>query len=51
MNAKGDDELAQLANSFDRFISQLHGHIKELASVMSVLSESSCSSEHAAVKV
>lgn len=50
MNAKGDDELAQLANSFDRFISQLHGHIKELASVMSVLSESSCSSEHAAVK-
>ncbi|NOH63266.1 methyl-accepting chemotaxis protein [Vibrio sp. RE88] len=50
MNAKGDDELAQLANSFDRFISQLHGHIKELADVMSVLSESSCSSEHAAVK-
>ncbi|CAM2876956.1 methyl-accepting chemotaxis protein [Vibrio neptunius] len=50
MNAKGDDELAQLANSFDRFISQLHGHVKELAGVMSVLSESSCSSEHAAVK-
>ncbi|MCG9682912.1 methyl-accepting chemotaxis protein [Vibrio sp. Isolate23] len=50
MNAKGDDELAQLANSFDRFISQLHGHIKELADVMTVLRESSCSSEHAAVK-
>ncbi|MCG9678917.1 methyl-accepting chemotaxis protein [Vibrio sp. Isolate24] len=50
MNAKGDDELAQLANSFDRFISQLHGHIKELANVMTVLSESSCSSEHAAAK-
>lgn len=48
MNAKGNDELATLAHSFDSFISSLHGHIKELASVMSVLSESSCSSEKAA---
>ena len=49
MNAKGNDELAQLANSFDMFISSLHGHIKELAGVMHVLTESSCSSEKAAV--
>lgn len=50
MNAKGSDELAQLANSFDSFISQLHVHIKDLAQVMNVLSESSCSSEQAASK-
>lgn len=48
MNAKGNDELASLAHSFDTFIASLHGHIKELASVMQVLSESSCSSEKAA---
>ncbi|KGY10617.1 methyl-accepting chemotaxis protein [Vibrio sinaloensis] len=50
MNAKGKDELASLANSFDLFIASLHGHIKDLAGVMSVLSESSCSSEHAAIQ-
>ncbi|WP_394143975.1 methyl-accepting chemotaxis protein [Vibrio atypicus] len=50
MNAKGNDELAELANSFDMFISTLHGHIKDLAGVMGVLSESSCSSESAAVQ-
>lgn len=50
MNAKGNDELAQLAHSFDSFISQLHVHIKDLAQVMNVLSESSCSSEQAATK-
>lgn len=50
MNAKGNDELAQLAHSFDSFISQLHVHIKDLAQVMNVLSESSCSSEQAASK-
>lgn len=50
MNAKGTDELAQLANSFDLFISNLHGHITELAQVMNVLSESSCSSEQAALQ-
>lgn len=50
MNAKGSDELAQLANSFDIFVSQLHHHISDVASVMEVLSESSCSSENAASK-
>lgn len=50
MNAKGSDELATLANSFDLFISSLHGHIKELAEVMGVLSQSSCSSEQSALK-
>ncbi len=50
MNAKGNDELANLAHSFDRFISSLHGHIKDLAGVMTVLSESSCSSEQASIK-
>ena len=50
MNAKGNDELAQLAHSFDTFINKLHGNIKELSSVMKVLTESSCSSEKAAIK-
>ncbi|WP_333913531.1 methyl-accepting chemotaxis protein [Vibrio coralliirubri] len=50
MNAKGNDELAQLAHSFDTFIDKLHGNIKELSSVMTVLKDSSCSSEEAAVK-
>ncbi|KGY11212.1 chemotaxis protein [Vibrio tubiashii] len=50
MNAKGSDELAQLANSFDIFVSQLHHHISDVASVMQVLSDSSCSSENAATK-
>ncbi|BAC94471.1 methyl-accepting chemotaxis protein [Vibrio vulnificus YJ016] len=48
MNAKGSDELAQLSRSFDLFISHLHDNIKQLASVMDVLGESSCSSEQAA---
>ncbi|WP_146041768.1 HAMP domain-containing protein, partial [Vibrio vulnificus] len=48
MNAKGSDELAQLSRSFDLFISHLHDNIKQLASVMGVLGESSCSSEQAA---
>ncbi|WP_122081564.1 methyl-accepting chemotaxis protein [Vibrio coralliirubri] len=50
MNAKGNDELAQLAHSFDTFIDRLHGNIKELSGVMTVLTDSSCSSEEAAVK-
>ncbi|CAK3206055.1 methyl-accepting chemotaxis protein [Vibrio crassostreae] len=50
MNAKGNDELAQLAHSFDTFINKLHGNIKELSGVMTVLKDSSCSSEEAAVK-
>ncbi|MBJ2144870.1 methyl-accepting chemotaxis protein [Vibrio sp. IB15] len=50
MNAKGNDELAQLAHSFDTFINKLHGNIKELSGVMTVLTESSCSSEEAAIK-
>ena len=50
MNAKGNDELAQLAHSFDTFINKLHGNIKELSSVMKVLTDSSCSSEEAAIK-
>lgn len=45
MNAKGSDELAQLSRSFDLFISHLHDNIKQLASVMGVLGESSCSAE------
>ncbi|NOH71632.1 methyl-accepting chemotaxis protein [Vibrio pectenicida] len=50
MNAKGSDELAQLANSFDQFISKLHCNIQEVAKVMSVLSESSESSKDSARK-
>ncbi|KJY82385.1 chemotaxis protein [Vibrio galatheae] len=50
MNAQGNDELAQLANSFDVFVSQLNHHIRDVASVMEVLSESSSSSEQAASK-
>ncbi|CAK1697107.1 methyl-accepting chemotaxis protein [Vibrio crassostreae] len=50
MNARGNDELAQLAHSFDTFINKLHGNIKELSGVMTVLTDSSCSSEEAAVK-
>ncbi|MGD8111767.1 methyl-accepting chemotaxis protein [Vibrio sp. TRT 17S01] len=50
MNAKGNDELVQLSNSFDLFISSLHGNIKDLAKVMNVLSENSCSSEKAAMQ-
>ncbi|WP_210454775.1 methyl-accepting chemotaxis protein [Vibrio crassostreae] len=50
MNARGNDELAQLAHSFDTFIDKLHGNIKELSGVMTVLTDSSCSSEEAAVK-
>lgn len=50
MNAKGDDELAQLANSFDKFISQLHANIQDLAKVMSVLSESSANSKTSALQ-
>lgn len=50
MNAKGSDELAQLGNAFDTFVSQLHKHIRDVANVMDILSESSCSSEQAASK-
>ncbi|MBU2898955.1 methyl-accepting chemotaxis protein [Vibrio hepatarius] len=50
MNAKGSDELAQLANSFDLFISRLHCNIQEVAKVMSVLTESSESSKDSARK-
>ncbi|WP_260258450.1 methyl-accepting chemotaxis protein [Vibrio intestinalis] len=50
MNANGNDELAQLANSFDTFMGKLHGLIKDVANVKNVLTESSCSSEQAASK-
>ncbi|WP_299690092.1 methyl-accepting chemotaxis protein [uncultured Vibrio sp.] len=50
MNAKGEDELTQLANSFDAFINKLHGNIKELSDVTTVLSDSSASSAEAAIK-
>lgn len=50
MNAKGNDELTTLANSFDLFISSLHEHIKDLASVITVLSDNSDKSEHSALK-
>ncbi|MDA0147574.1 methyl-accepting chemotaxis protein [Vibrio sp. LaRot3] len=50
MNATGNDELAQLANSFDTFMGKLHGLIKDVANVKNVLTESSCSSEQAASK-
>ncbi|WP_032549036.1 methyl-accepting chemotaxis protein [Vibrio fortis] len=50
MNAKGNDELAQLSHSFDAFISKLHANIKDLSGVMTVLTDSSCSSEQAAQK-
>ena len=50
MNAKGNDELAQLANSFDIFISKLHGNIQDVAKVMSILGESSENSKTSAVK-
>jgi len=50
MNAKGTDELAQLSHSFDAFISKLHANIKDLSGVMTVLTDSSCSSEQAAQK-
>ncbi|WP_261883079.1 methyl-accepting chemotaxis protein [Vibrio pelagius] len=50
MNAKGTDELAQLSHSFDAFISKLHANIKDLSSVMTILTDSSCSSEQAAQK-
>ncbi|MBW3697840.1 methyl-accepting chemotaxis protein [Vibrio sp. T187] len=48
MNAKGNDELAQLANSFDVFIAKLHNNISEIASVMHTLSECAATSEQAA---
>ncbi|ANS85480.1 Putative methyl-accepting chemotaxis protein YoaH [Vibrio scophthalmi] len=48
MNAEGNDELAQLANSFDSFISKLHGLIKDVANVKNVLNQSSLESEQAA---
>ncbi|CAM3682349.1 methyl-accepting chemotaxis protein [Vibrio aquimaris] len=50
MNAKGNDELAQLASSFDIFISKLHGNIQDVAKVMSILGESSENSKTSAVK-
>lgn len=48
MNAQGQDELAQLANSFDAFIARLHGLIKNVAGVKNVLNQSSIESEQAA---
>ena len=41
MNATGNDELAQLAHSFDTFTSKLHSLIKDVASARNVLDESS----------
>ncbi|MCK6264979.1 methyl-accepting chemotaxis protein [Vibrio sp. ZSDE26] len=48
MNAKGQDELAQLANSFDTFVAKLHTNISEIASVMHTLSDCATTSEQAA---
>lgn len=50
MNSQGNDELTALANSFDLFISSLHEHIKELASVITILSDNSDKSEQSALK-
>ncbi|MEZ8823812.1 methyl-accepting chemotaxis protein [Vibrio amylolyticus] len=48
MNAKGNDELAQLANSFDVFVAKLHRNIADIASVMHTLSECASTSQDAA---
>ncbi len=50
MNAKGSDELAQLANSFDLFISKLHQNITEVAEVMTTLSTCANTAEQAVNK-
>lgn len=50
MNASGNDELAQLAHSFDTFTSKLHNLIKDVASAKEVLDESSTLSTQAATK-
>ncbi|MGF1720947.1 methyl-accepting chemotaxis protein [Vibrio kyushuensis] len=50
MNAQGNDELAQLANSFDVFVAKLHKNIADIASVMHTLSDCASTSEKAANK-
>ncbi|TKF22317.1 methyl-accepting chemotaxis protein [Vibrio genomosp. F6] len=50
MNAKGSDELAQLSNSFDLFISKLQMNITDIAQVMNVLTECSETSQQAATQ-
>ncbi|MGC9493852.1 methyl-accepting chemotaxis protein [Vibrio genomosp. F10] len=50
MNSTGNDELAQLSNSFDHFVSKLHNNIKDIAGVMHVLNECSLASKHIATE-
>ncbi|MGF1894631.1 methyl-accepting chemotaxis protein, partial [Vibrio campbellii] len=50
MNATGNDELAQLANSFDTFTSKLHSLIIDVASAKDVLDQSSSLSTQSASK-
>ncbi|WGV99035.1 methyl-accepting chemotaxis protein [Vibrio sp. YMD68] len=50
MNSTGNDELAQLSNSFDHFVSKLHTNIKDIADVMHVLNECSLASKHIATE-
>ncbi|GAB2660428.1 methyl-accepting chemotaxis protein [Vibrio panuliri] len=47
MNASGNDELAQLANSFDSFTCKLHQLIKDVASAKEVLDQSASMSTQA----
>ncbi len=48
MNAKGNDELAQLANSFDLFVAKLHNNIVQVSQVMTTLQQSVTESEQSA---
>ncbi|MBY6186126.1 methyl-accepting chemotaxis protein [Marinobacter hydrocarbonoclasticus] len=48
INERGNDELAQLAQAFDTFVSQLHGHIVDIDEVMTTLSQSSEQSHQSA---
>ena len=48
INAQGGDEIADLSNSFDSFVAKLHGLIKEVAEVRSILNQNSVSSDEIA---
>jgi len=48
INAQGGDEIADLSNSFDSFVAKLHGLIKEVAEVRSILKQNSVSSDEIA---
>ncbi len=48
MRAKGTDELARLANSFDSFVTNLQDNIKSIANVMHLLQDSAHTSKQIA---